>query len=332
MKIKQVKQFWTLIATLALVLAVLPAFAGESQPSGDKVAVVNGAVITRADFDRELSIVQEQFLSMGKQPNDSQLAEIKKDLLESLIDREVLYQESQKNGIKIGDEAINKKLNELKKQFSSEAEFKNALDKTGLSETAIIAQLNRAMGIQQFIDKQQFDKKVTISEKETRDYYDSQPDLFKKPEELRASHILIKVDPKADKAQKAEARKKLETIQQRLKKGEDFAALAKEFSQCPSNTKGGDLGYFRRGQMVKSFDEAAFALKTAEVSDIVDTEYGYHLIKVTDKKPASTIAYQDIKGKIGDHLKKTKVQQEINQYVEQLKAKAKVERYLSEGT
>jgi peptidyl-prolyl cis-trans isomerase C len=182
------------------------------------------------------------------------------------------------------------------------------------------------MAIKEFIDKQ-FAQKITIPDKESKAYYESNPDLFKEPEQVQASHILIKVDSKTDDAQKAEARNKIEKIQKRLQKGEDFAALAKEFSQCPSNAKGGDLGYFRRGQMVPPFEQAAFGLKPGTISDIVETNFGYHLIKVIDKKSESTIPYNDVKERLEQNLKQKKIQKEITSYVEKLKAKARVERF-----
>jgi peptidyl-prolyl cis-trans isomerase C len=319
-------KLWAVAITFVLLITAVCGFAGEKGPASSKVAVVNGAVITKADYERELGIVKQHLSGMGKQPNDSQFGQIKKDLLESLIDREVLYQESQKNGVSVSDEAINEQLKAMKKQFPSEEEFKNALSKLDLSEVSLKSQLKRSMGIQQVIEKQQFGQKVTVSDEEAKAYYDSNPSLFEKPEEVQASHILIKVDPKTDAAKKAEARKKIEMVQQRLKKGEDFPTLAKEFSECSSSTKGGDLGYFRRGQMVKPFEEVAFALKPGQVSDIVETQFGYHLIKVTDKKPATKMAYDDVKDKIKESLKKAQVQKEITKYVEGLKEKAKVER------
>jgi peptidyl-prolyl cis-trans isomerase C len=102
--------------------------------------------------------------------------------------------------------------------------------------------------------------------------------------------------------------------------------LAKEFSECPSNIKGGDLGYFGRGKMVKPFEDAAFALKTGEVSDIVETRFGYHLIKVVDKKPASVMGYEDVKDQVGQFLKKQKTGKELKGYIEELRKKAVIEK------
>jgi peptidyl-prolyl cis-trans isomerase C len=179
------------------------------------------------------------------------------------------------------------------------------------------------------MDKEFF-QKATVSHQEMKSYYDTHQDHFKKPEKVQASHILIEVDPQASASQKAEAQKKLKKIQEKVRKGEDFAALAKEHSQCPSSAQGGDLGYFQRGQMVKPFEEAAFALEAGKVSKIVETRFGYHLIKVMDKKPETTLPYKDVKGGLEEHLKQDKVRQEVRTYLEKLKEKAQVERFLTE--
>jgi peptidyl-prolyl cis-trans isomerase C len=330
MEANQSKWFWVFGAVLALALTSWPALAGEKQPPGGNVAVVNGSVINRADFDREVNRVLQRLSRRGKPLSDSKVSEIKKEVLENLINGELFYQESQKQGITVDEVAINEQLRKLKERFPSEAEFESALSKANLSEDALKSQFKRKMAIQRFMDKQ-FVQKITVSDKESKAYYDSRPDIFKQPEQVRASHILIKVDPGADESQRVEARKKMEKIQEKVQKGEDFVALAKEFSDDPSSAKGGDLGYFRRGQMVKSFEEKAFALRPGEVSDIVETQFGYHLIKVMDKKPETTIAYEEIKDKLNQHLKREKVQKELSLYVEKLKEKAKVERFLTEG-
>jgi peptidyl-prolyl cis-trans isomerase C len=308
----------------------LLALALENQPSKGTIAVVNGSVITQEDFDREMSRVQRQFLNMGKHLNDSQMPKIKKEVLENLIGFELLYQESQKKAIKIDEAIINKQVMTLKKRFPSEAEFKSALTKANLSEVAIKNQIARGLAIEQLICTY-VTKNATFSDEEIKAFYESHPNLFKQPEQVRASHILIKVDPQANEVKRAEAQKKIKEIQQKLQKGEDFATLATALSEGPSKAKGGDLGYFSRGRMVKSFEEAAFALRPNEVSDIVETKFGYHLIKVIEKRPETTTAFEDAKDKLGQYLKQQKVQKEVSIYVDKLKEKAKVERFLTEG-
>jgi len=330
MKTKHGRWFWALLVVLVFLSISLLALALENQPSKDKIAVVNGSVITQEDFDREMSRVQRQFLNMGKHLNDSQMPKIKKEVLENLIGFELLYQESQKKAIKIDEATINEQVMTLKKRFPSEAEFKSALTKVNLSEVAIKNQIARGLAIEQLIGTY-VTKKDTVSDQEIKAFYESHPGLFKQPEQVRASHILIKVDPQANEVKRAEAQKKIKEIQQKLQKGEDFATLAKALSEGPSKAEGGDLGYFSRGRMVKSFEEAAFALRPNEVSDIVETKFGYHLIKVIEKRPETTTAFEDAKDKLGQYLKQQKAQKEVSIYVHELKEKAKVERFLTEG-
>ena len=319
--------FWWSAITIVLACISLHASASEKEASDGKAAVVNGTVITQEDLDRELSVIQQRLLTEGKVLNESQLLETKKNVLEGLINVELLYQEAQMQGAKVSDEAINEQLGTVKSRFPNEDELKSSLSKMNLTEAELITQIKRALTVQQFIDKK-FVQTVTVSDKETRAYYDANQAAFKQPEQVKASHILIKVGPQADEPQKAAARKKIEEIQQRVQKSEDFAALANEFSEGPSSANGGDLGYFRKGQMMKPFEEAALALKSGEVSDIVETSFGYHLIKLVDKKPESTIAYEDIKDKIQAYLKQKKVREQVDLYVADLRGKAKVEQFL----
>ena len=325
------RRTWGVMVMVALFLAGLawPVCAGETGGKKEKVAGVNGVVITRAEFDREMNRAKQVY-GMGRPIDPSQLPEMKKKVLENLIEREVLFQESQKKGIKIEEAVVNQELEKLKKRFASEDEFKENLTRMDLTEAVLKSEFGRVMAVQRLIEEE-IVVKTEVSDKEVEMYYSSNPSQFKQPEQVKASHILIGVDSGADKTKKEEARKKIDQIAARLKKDEDFAALAKEFSTCPSSAKGGDLGFFRRGQMVKPFEEAAFSLKPGEVSDIVETRFGFHIIKVIEKKPETTLTLEDVREELEQQLKQQKVRRDMGKYVAELKAKAKVERSLSEN-
>jgi peptidyl-prolyl cis-trans isomerase C len=327
MKFANTKTLYQIAAVFALILVFLPAMAQEKQSSEKNAALVNGIAIPMEQYTKEVNIQVARVSQQGQKVSDDQMAKLKNDILNSLIEREILYQQSQKAGIQVTEQIVDDQLAAIKKRFPSETEYKNALSKMNLSEDEVKVQINRGLSIKGLID-QQIASKVVITDEESKAYYDKNPQMFEQPEQIKASHILIKVDAKADDATKAEARKKIEEVQQKLKDGGDFAALAKEYSEGPSSTKGGDLGYFRRGQMVKPFEEAALALKPNEVSEVVETRFGYHLIIVYDKKPLQTLAYADVKDKISQRMKQEKIEKEAVQYVDKLKKGAKIEKLL----
>ena len=326
-KPKMLVWVWCFALTLGLVTGL--SAAEDSRSSRDEIAIVNGSKIMRADFDREMNLASGNSSGTGQPMTDAELSEVRDKVLNRLISLELLYQESQKKGIKVADTAIDEQWATLRKRFANESEFQAVLSQMNLTETDIRFQMARSLAIQKFIDEQ-FVQKASVSDEETKAFYDGNQDSFKQPEQVQASHILVSVDPEKGEAQKAEARKKIGEIQQKLRAGEDFEALAKEYSQCPSSARGGDLGYFQRGQMVKPFEDVAFALKSGEVSDVVETKFGYHLIKVVDKKPETVVAYDDVKDRLGQYLKQQKVEKEVDGYIDQLMAKASVEKFLSE--
>lgn len=321
------KRHYQFAAFFICIFIALTAAAQEQKPADSKAAEINGVVITKAQFDKELSIHMDRVARQGQQVSDDQLAELKKDILDGLIEREVLYQESQKAGIIIEDQKVDEQLAAIKKRFPSEAQFKTALSKMNLTEDEVKMQISRGLAIRALIE-QEIASKIVITDAETKAYYDDNPQMFKQPAQVKASHILIKVDADADEAKKAEARKKIEAVQQKIKAGGDFAELAKEYSEGPSKTRGGDLGFFRRGQMVKPFEDAAFAMKANEVSEIIETRFGYHIIKVYEIKPDQTLAYADVKDKLSQRMKQEKIEENATQYIGQLKKDAKIEKFL----
>jgi peptidyl-prolyl cis-trans isomerase C len=321
------KRRFQLAAFFICIFISLPAIAQEKKPADSKAAEINGVVITKEQFDKELNIHMDRVASQGRQVPDDQLSALKNDILEGLIEREVLYQESQKAGIKVKDQTIDEQLAAVKKRFPSEAEYKTALGKMNLTEDEVKMQISRGLATRKLIE-QQVTNKIVITDVETQAYYEGNPQMFKQPGQVKASHILIKVEAGADDTQKAEARKKIETVQQKIKAGGDFTELAKEYSEGPSNTRGGDLGFFRRGQMVKPFEDAAFTMKANDVSDIIETRFGYHIIKVYGIKPEQTQPYADVKDQLNQRIKQEKIEKKANLYISQLKKDAKIEKYL----
>lgn len=153
---------------------------------------------------------------------------------------------------------------------------------------------------------------VSVSEEEAKQYYESQKSEFEEPEKLRASHILVATEKEA------------KDILKQLKKGADFAALAKEKSTCPSKEQGGDLGFFTRGKMVKEFEDVAFSLETGKISDVVKTQFGYHIIRVEEKQPAGAKSYDEVKDSLKQILAIRKQQQTVNDMVQSLKTATKI--------
>jgi peptidyl-prolyl cis-trans isomerase C len=257
-----------IIAAVAICLLTGPAWADKAASSGKEVASVNGKPISKSQYEGELSTYQKRAAQEGRQLSDADLTIVKHQILENLIDAEVLYQQSQKEGFKVDDQAINEQIETIKKRFPNEAGYKKSLEEMGLSEKEIRAQIQRGLAINQLLDTN-VRPKITVTEEESKKFYNNNPNLFKQPEQVKASHILIKMAPNAEESIKIQARKKIETVQIKVRQGEDFGLLAKANSEGPSAQREGDLGYFRRGQMVKSFEDAAFALNVGKVSGIV---------------------------------------------------------------
>jgi len=287
------------------------------------VAKVNGIPITRAELDRATKFM----LAQSRNKNEL-TAEQKKNadsaVLEQLISAELLYQAGKKLKIADVDSRIAAQLKLGKSKFPSTAAYDKALKDSGLTEKELEEFARKEIYINNLIE-QEIASKVTISDDEAKKFYDENTDKFKQSESVQASHILIGVDPKLTAEEKAKLKEKAEALLKRAKAGEDFAALAKDNSTCPSKAQGGNLGFFGKGQMVPEFEKAAFSLKPGEISDVVETKFGYHIIKVTDKKAEGTVAFSDAKNDIVNYLKIQKIQQNISAFVDKLRKEAKVE-------
>jgi peptidyl-prolyl cis-trans isomerase C len=261
---------------------------------------------------------------MGGTGKGEQMNAMKNVILDSLIDEELLWQEAKNKKLVADEKKVSEEINSMRSRFPSKEAFLKVLSDNGLTEESYKTFLTRHLSIKKMVDNE-IAKNITASDKEANDFYTGNPDKFKVPEQVHARHILVKVDPKADQATKDAAKKKIDGILKEAKGGADFAELAKKYSDCPSKEKGGDLGTFSRGQMVKPFEDVAFALKPGTLSDVVETQFGYHIIKVEEHKAASIALEKDVTEKIKEYLKSQKINQAVMDHVKGLRDKAKIE-------
>ncbi len=317
-----------LVAAVALTGAALAGEAGKAASPGDApMAVVNGEPITKAEFDRALSAYMRRFRQMTggmhgmvKEPNEQMKAEV----LQQLVDRMLLWQEARKNLPEDLDARVDRELEAIKGRFPDERSFQQALDAENLTMEALKGLIRQQLAVQNYVETQ-IQPGVKVSEEEVRRFYEENQDKFTSPEQVRASHILIRVAPSASEEEKDRARKRVAEIRERALKGEDFAELARKHSEDPgSATNGGDLGFFTRDRMVKPFADAAFALKAGEISDVVETRFGYHVIKVTDRKEATRHGFDDVKEQIQGYLEARALDRAIRAKVDELRKTAEI--------
>jgi peptidyl-prolyl cis-trans isomerase C len=287
------------------------------------IAKVNGTVITRSELDRAVKIMLAQ--NRQTQPlTDEQKKSLENALTNQLISAELLYQAGRKYEIKDVDKQIENLVAQRKAKFPSPEEFQKWSRENGLTDKDLKEFARKEIYINNLVEKD-IVPKATVTEAEAKKFYDENPDKFKNPETVKASHILVGTKENDSAADKATAKAKAEALLKRVKAGEDFAEVAKKESSCPSAAQGGDLGYFGKGQMVPEFENAAFGLKPGEVSGIVETKFGYHIIKLVEKKPAGTVTFAESQQMISEYLKTTKIQAEIGALVEKLRKDAKIE-------
>jgi peptidyl-prolyl cis-trans isomerase C len=234
-----------------------------------------------------------------------------------------MTQEAKAKNVTVSDGEIDQRIKQMRGQ-ASDADFQKALDARSMSAEQLRTDARVQLTIEKMMDAQVADV-AGASDAEARDFYQKNPDKFKQGESVRASHILLRVDPNAPEPTKKQARTRINQILKRARSGEDFAALAKQHSQDGSAQQGGDLGYFEREQMVPAFSEAAFSLKPGHVSDVVTTQFGYHIVKVTDRKAAATVPFEQVSGQIVEYLSSQKKQERASQFVDAAKKRARIE-------
>lgn len=316
----------TIAAAMMVIFFIVPAVTLAVETPAGQIGQVNATVLLRQDLDREMKLVSLKLARQGRPVDADQLKRYEGDIRENLINRTLLLQQAQTMGIDVKESLVAKALDEFKAAFKDEKDYQRALADMGFTEAMLNGQIKNGLTIKALIDKTVI-QKVSVSDQQVRAYYDENPNLFRKPEQVKASHILVKVAENAGEAKQAEALTAIQALKVRLDNGENFATLAMENSDCPSKTKGGDLGFFDRQQMVAPFSEAAFALQPGQTSDVVQTRFGYHLIRMTERQAEQTMPFNDVKEAILARLRQEQEGNKIDAYLEKLKERADIKRF-----
>jgi len=246
-------------------------------------------------------------------------------VLDDMIGYKLLVQEAKARKIAVPDADVEAQVAQIRSQFQTDAQFQQALAAQKMTLEAVRADARSEIGVEKLVEGE-IGAKIAVKPEAINDFYQKNQDKFQQGPRVRASHILITVAQSADAAAKQQAKTKAEGILKDLKAGKDFAAAAKENSQDPGSApNGGDLGYFEQGQMVPQFEQTAFALKPGETSELVETQFGYHIIKVAEKQTSRVVPLEEAKGQIEQYLADQNRQAETEAFVSTLKAKAKIE-------
>lgn len=294
-------------------------------PTGKVLATVNGTKITQSQVDTELKPYLERMENLGRQIPEAQKAQLQGEVLNMMVEKHLLGEKIKSKGISISDEQVNEKVKEITtSQGISIQDFEKSLQtRGGLSMADFVDQLKMTLGVEELLSSEFAISGRAISDEDAKKFYDDNIASFTRAEQVQASHILIGTSGD-DEAAKTAAKAKAEDVLVEVKGGGDFAELAKTYSTCPSKERDGDLGYFDKGQMVPEFSEVAFAQKIGEISDVVETKFGYHIIKVTDRKEAGVSSFEEEKSNIIKSLEARKKQSFTRTYVDLLKSSATI--------
>jgi len=299
------------------VILLLTGLATNAQGFGP-AATINGTEISRAKVQAQVDhLINLRGLGSGGITQPGAYRKLQEEVVEQLVVQELLWQEAQRHKIVVGDAEVDDELQKMKGGFETEREFTFNIEAGGFTEQTFRENIRQQRSVQNMIATKITESSVA-DDAEVEAFYNENLDKMSVPEQIHARHILIKVEGD-DESLKAAALEKISAIQQRLEAGESFPLVAIDTSEGPSGAQGGDLGFFGRGQMVGAFEEAAFALQPGEVSGPVETQFGFHLIKLEERVVAEQVPFETASPQIRDYLSQQKLQLTVESLIASLR-------------
>lgn len=284
------------------------------------VAIVNNDIITYYELEKGL-----KGLNLPSQAAANR-SEIQKQLLFQMIDHKLVDMQVKKLGLQVMAEEIDKALNRIKQEqgWNSPEEFNAALAKQGLTEKEFKEKIKDQILRFKLITRE-IGSKVIISKERIQEYYQKNKDQFQRTEGVHLAHILLRTGEDTSPEELAAQKKKAQEIWERLKKGEDFAELARTFSQDASAAQGGDLGVFKLTEIDASLREAIAPLKPGEISPVIQSPQGLQIVKLIDRQEGKAFTLDEVKDRIQDHLYQAEIDQRFNQWLQQLKDRSYIQ-------
>jgi peptidyl-prolyl cis-trans isomerase C len=293
-------------------------------PLPDVAARVNGTVVPLL----HVKIMAEGMLR-GRENSEANRARAFRAAADQLATREVLFQEALNRKIEADSATLDREYDQLHAPYKDEKSWTEYLAKQGLDPQSFKNELRIRSTVNALLRQVANQVQGPLPDAEVKKYYDTNPALFETGPRVRASHILVLVPQGTDPKGKATLRAKAEGLLKRVKAGEDFAAIARTSSEDRgSAAQGGELPPFGKGAMVPPFEAAAFALPAGGVSDLVESQFGFHIIKVHEKLPEEKASFESVKTRLAEHLLNVKREEAVTLFVQGLRAKAKIEHYL----
>lgn len=315
------------VIPIAVILSSGLATPAAPQPTrtGRLAARVNGIGISQDRLESSFQAhLNRRGMNQGVFRQPDEYKAVRHQVLEILIGQELLWQEAEAKKLIAPAEEVERALARVRERFSSEEAFLRQIERGGFTKATYAEDLKRQLSVRRLVHEE-IAKGVTVTDQELDDIYRANLDKMRRPEQVRVRHVLIKLEPGTDQAADKAARTKIDGILAEARAGADFAELARRHSQGPGGPKGGDLGFVARRQLVKPFADAAFALKPGEVSEVVRTRFGYHIIRPEERRGGDLMPKEEVADRIRQHLRSAKIQESVDDWVARLRAAATIE-------
>lgn len=310
----------------AIALALIFGWVSTGRAIVDRiVAIVNQEVITLSEVEKWSGPLQKEIETSDRLEKREKMNEVSRKVLEKLVEDKLIEQEAKRTGIKVSSKEVESTLEEIKRQNgSNQEELEIALAKEGLTLEAFKQQIEKRLLRSRLIS---WSVKVEqkAGEKELLDFYQKHVDRYQIRLTYRPGHILFIVPKEATSEQTGEVRRKCQQVLEKIRKGENFGEMAILYSEDASSKDRGDLGYFKQGELLPAFEREAIRLKVGEVSGIVRTQFGFHIIKLLDRKGGGPAPYEEVKEKVQADYYEKEMEKAFREFLSKLKEKSLIE-------